>query len=584
MKSIKMRGVVAAVAGALMFGFGANAMADSTDDILNALIAKGVLTEEEGALLQKGREGEKAGNAKKAKIAEKNGSFTLESGDGKNTIGLTGRLHFDARYNDLGDFGTGTVDYPYGEDVDTKSAASHYEVRRARIGLKGRVGGVADYLLQGNITGNNLLDEAYVDINKYEKLGLKVGKFKVPFGLEQQTSSNNIDFMERSYVDQNVPAKRNGLMLQGSVPGITYQGDAFQMNDSALSQKDSSVSFAGRVTANFAEIMGKKNMIMHAGLAGYNSSYEMGTATSSNTSGDAETNPRGTVFAFTSGGRGLGNAYRMQIAGQEAGTLANNTTNSSTLTTTSTSTSTVNSTTGAVTTTTTTTNSGASQKSLNAGYNVASPNTSKVKMDNVGVEGILAYDNFKLQGEYTMASYNVDTYGQANAKADVDAWYAEALWIITGENYADAYKKGAMGALKPKSEFDIDTGKGYGLWELGFRVDAFDVSNTSNTGSTSTRFQGTTNGTSTGKIDECNYTTAANTAGACNGGAKSYTAGLKWIWNPNLQFKLNYTHTDFDTAFLPIDIGSKATGVRSTTSLNKVDSENLVMLRTQINF
>lgn len=71
MKSIKMRGVVAAVAGALMFGFGANAMADSTTDIVNALVAKGVLTEEEGALLNKGREGEAAGQAKALKKASK---------------------------------------------------------------------------------------------------------------------------------------------------------------------------------------------------------------------------------------------------------------------------------------------------------------------------------------------------------------------------------------------------------------------------------------------------------------------------------------------------------------------------------
>ena len=71
MKSIKMRGVVAAVTGALLFGFGANAMADSTTDIVNALVAKGVLTEEEGALLNKGREGEAAGQAKAMKKATK---------------------------------------------------------------------------------------------------------------------------------------------------------------------------------------------------------------------------------------------------------------------------------------------------------------------------------------------------------------------------------------------------------------------------------------------------------------------------------------------------------------------------------
>ena len=51
MQTIKMRGVVAAVTGALLFGFGANAMADSTTDIVNALVAKGVLTEEEGKLI-----------------------------------------------------------------------------------------------------------------------------------------------------------------------------------------------------------------------------------------------------------------------------------------------------------------------------------------------------------------------------------------------------------------------------------------------------------------------------------------------------------------------------------------------------
>jgi hypothetical protein len=69
MKSIKLRGICAAVSGALMFGFGANAMADSTIDIVNALVSKGVLTEEEGALLTKGREGEKIGQEKALKSA-----------------------------------------------------------------------------------------------------------------------------------------------------------------------------------------------------------------------------------------------------------------------------------------------------------------------------------------------------------------------------------------------------------------------------------------------------------------------------------------------------------------------------------
>jgi len=68
----KLRSLVAAaVAGSFMVGFGTNAMADSTTDIVNALVSKGVLTEEEGALLTKGHDGEKAGQEKAMKKASK---------------------------------------------------------------------------------------------------------------------------------------------------------------------------------------------------------------------------------------------------------------------------------------------------------------------------------------------------------------------------------------------------------------------------------------------------------------------------------------------------------------------------------
>jgi len=553
MKSIKMRGVVAAVAGALMFGFGANAMADSTDDIVNALMAKGVLTEEEGALLLKGREGEKAGNAKKPVVKEKDGSFSLSSGDGKNTIGLTGRLHFDAKYNDIGadSLATSGNENAYGSDLDSKSMASHYNVRRARIGIKGRVGGVADYLLQGNITGSNLLDEAYLDVNKYEPLGLKIGKFKVPFGLEQQTSSNNIDFMERSYVDQNAPAKRMGAMVHGEFKGFTYQGDLFQMNDSALSQKDNRVSTAGRVTANFAEIMGNKDMILHAGLAGYHSDYELGLATSNNQSDNVSGDTRGTVFGFTSGGAGMTNLYRAQIG-----------------------------------------NIGLIDK--NKSYGTSNPESASVKNDTWGLEGIAAYNNFKLQGEYSQASYEAKASGihggatpgdttQQALNADVETYYGEVLWLVTGEKYSETYKKGAMGAIKPKNEFNLEDGSGTGAIELGFRVDGFNVSNTSTTGADNkSRFQGTIPSTKLNSaLVECSV--------GCDGGAISYTLGAKWIWNPNLLWKLNYTYTSFDNPFAPIDIGAKETNtnqnpVRSSTTNKLMDHENLLMLRGQFMF
>jgi phosphate-selective porin OprO/OprP len=559
MNKLHIRKICLAVAGTIAFGFAANAMADSTDDIVNALIAKGVLTEEEGALIAKGRTGEKEASAAKPKVKEKNGAFTLETGDANNNMSVTGRLHFDTRLSNISSYGNDR--YPYESDTDTKSTADHFEVRRARIGVKGRVGGLADYLLQMNMVGSSVIDEAFVDINKYEPFGIKFGKFKVPFGLEQQTSSNNIDFLERSYVDQLSPAKKMGVMAHGEFPGYTYQFDVFQNNDSALSVRDKRFSTAGRATVNFAEIMGNKDNILHVGLAGYTSDYEMNTATSSNTSGDAETVTRGTVFAFTSGGRGLANAYRMQIAGQQPGSVDAGGTN-----------------------TDCGTGNANTNGCNNAGYNVASPNTTKVSNDRAGLEFITAFSNVKIQGEYAKARFNANTPAVGIAKADVDTWYAEVMWTLTGEKYSDTYKKGTPGAIIPKVNFELDKPGAWGALEVGLRVEQFNVLDTKITGSSKSRFQGATNNWTSGKIDECNY----SDSGKCDGGATTYTAGIKWVLNPNMLFKLSYSDTQFDNGFYPIDIGSKYKNggdvVRSTANLKKIDSEQLIMLRGQLSF
>ena len=272
--------IAVAVSGAVLLLAGQIALADSTTDIVDALVSKGVLTEEEGKLITKGHVSKQE---KTPKVTEKDGAFSLSSPNGKNSIQLTGRLHFDYRNNNIGGFGTGGTNYGTDYDRDSASTADHYVLRRARIGVKGRLGGIADYEVVGNLPGTATLDVAYLDVNKYEPLGLKFGKFKQPYNLEEQTSSNNIDFVERSYVNQNAPAKKLGAMLHGELNGITYAGSIFSMNDDALSVKDSDLSYAGRGTLNFAELMGNKEMIMHVGLAGYTSQYQVAPTLSNNT-------------------------------------------------------------------------------------------------------------------------------------------------------------------------------------------------------------------------------------------------------------------------------------------------------------
>ena len=63
--------VLASLTGSFLLGFGANAMADSTFDLVQALVTKGVLTEEEALPLLKGRENDIQLADKKVKKAAK---------------------------------------------------------------------------------------------------------------------------------------------------------------------------------------------------------------------------------------------------------------------------------------------------------------------------------------------------------------------------------------------------------------------------------------------------------------------------------------------------------------------------------
>jgi phosphate-selective porin OprO/OprP len=517
--NFKVRSLVAAtLAGSMLMGFGANAMADSTDDILNALIAKGILTEEEGALLQKGRTGEKeaAEAKKKTSVSAKNkdGSVVFETGDGKNSMALTGRVQFDMRSveNNASTESSSTLG-----DKDTGTMADQFEIRRARVGVKGKVFEHFDYEAITNLVGSNTntVDVAYINAGMFKQVQLKLGQFKQPFNLEEYgTSSNNIDFMERSYVNQLTPAKKPGAMIHG-VPtaGITYAGSVYQQN--AFGETDAentSKGYAGRVTGNFAELADWKDSVLHVGVAGFDSNYGVSGTTSTSSS---STSTNATVVSFRSSGRGMGNAYRLQVAGSSAGANGQ-----------------------------------------------LAPISASVNNQAYGLELAAAYGPFKVQGEFTDQSFDASVAGTGNSvKADVEAYYVEALWLLTGESYSDWYKNGAWGGIKPKNNFDIEKGKGIGAWEIGLRYDAYDVSNTSKTGTARTQ------GSYTGS------TSAGDFAGAAGGGAKTYTAGIKWQLTPNMRVMANYSHTKFDDAFQATD-----------TTLKNISKEDLLMLRTQVSF
>ncbi len=497
MKSMKLRSVVAAVTGALLMGFGASAMADTTDDIVNALIAKGVLTEEEGALLMKGRSGEKEAAEEKKKTAVsakfKDG-IVFESGNGDFSMALTGRVHADYRWFDYNDNEDHPTIPPGNSIANTNSVTDTFDIRRARIGFKAKYKEFYEAELSADIaTGTNTSvtsttrDVAYLNVAWWKPVQFRFGLFKMPMNLEELTSSNNIDFMERSFVNQLAPAKEIGVMVHGSpLTGVTYAlaaSNGAGKNAESDSREDSK-DVIGRVTANFAEMMGNKEMVLHAGV-----SYSQGDLPQGTVGGNGRTEARGATF-YTAP--------------------------------------------------------------------VLDPTFESIDRSRVGLEGVVAYNQFKFQTEWMKLSNDFST-NTRSYNLDTKNWYAEALWAITGETYADIYKNGAFGGIKPKNDFNPTTFSG-GAWEIGLRYSEFDASDYNAIGVG----QGVTGGT-----DAAIATKAKGFAEA-----KAYTAGVKFLPNSNMRFMLNYVKTDFNDV-----IGGDTGGV--LVNNKHVDSEDAVIVRAQ---
>lgn len=75
--NVKLRSIVLATVGGVMFTATAPVWADATEDIINALIVKGVVTEEEGALILRSHTGEKQAKSKKIVTVNENKSTNV---------------------------------------------------------------------------------------------------------------------------------------------------------------------------------------------------------------------------------------------------------------------------------------------------------------------------------------------------------------------------------------------------------------------------------------------------------------------------------------------------------------------------
>jgi phosphate-selective porin OprO and OprP len=123
------------------------------------------------------------------------------------------------------DFGRGTwIDFRARVQADLRKSEaalgdpSAFDVARRRVGVEGRIAGVADYQIEYEISSDDPWRDVYVNCRHFTPLQVQAGKFKLPFSLDENTSATNLDFVYRSRAaTQLAPGRDRGVMAHGRV-------------------------------------------------------------------------------------------------------------------------------------------------------------------------------------------------------------------------------------------------------------------------------------------------------------------------------------------------------------------------------
>jgi phosphate-selective porin OprO/OprP len=96
--------------------------------------------------------------------------------------------------------------------------ASAFDIARRRVGVEGRIAGVLDFQVEHEIGDDDPWRDVFANYRRYTAVRVQAGKFKLPFSLDENTSTANLDFVYRSRAaTQLAPGRDQGVMVHGRV-------------------------------------------------------------------------------------------------------------------------------------------------------------------------------------------------------------------------------------------------------------------------------------------------------------------------------------------------------------------------------
>jgi phosphate-selective porin OprO and OprP len=120
--------------------------------------------------------------------------------------------------------------------LDEPGKIDGFDIRRARLDLKGNFSPYWGYRLQADFANSPKLLDAYVELKIKDYLNFTVGQDKIPFSLENITADNKLEFIERSQVVDALVARKKDVIFDqnGRDIGIQLGGNFLKINNRSL--------------------------------------------------------------------------------------------------------------------------------------------------------------------------------------------------------------------------------------------------------------------------------------------------------------------------------------------------------------
>ncbi|MFC0120094.1 OprO/OprP family phosphate-selective porin [Pseudoalteromonas xiamenensis] len=177
-----------------------------------------------------------------AEISTK-GGFKVKSDDGRYTFAVGGRIQMDGTaFNS--------------DDIDLNNGT---EMRRARITLKANIE-EWEYKLDYDYISSESVKDAFIAYNGFKNTIIQIGNQRQAFGMEANTSSNDVSFIERSLITDPFDQGRGfGIAAKQWGDNWSLNYGVYGQDVNAANGKDEELSFNGRFA--YAPIKEKDRMV-----------------------------------------------------------------------------------------------------------------------------------------------------------------------------------------------------------------------------------------------------------------------------------------------------------------------------------